>query len=404
MTLDQLLRATLQERRVAAAEIAPPAVSAGAAMLRRYPFPFLCALGIMDDTRGVTAEAFADVRAAFATRGLELGACASFDPADHIFVGGAAARALNDAGLLDGVAGLPPKGAEEGAALLAEAGLSPLAFAGGAPIAPAAPLAAAGVRYFTDDGFSARARFGTQYRVRTAGEVQAALSLANFDRFGLHGSAQATDLAAHAAALPAPDRRELLFALWNRPLFGIGGLTAFRRFAGLEAPSAPTLPLQLRTSFLIELEAQGGLAIVQQRLGDFALIGQAAAHEQRRPAQVPVLDLHAAVALDELADLSRERVLVAAASRLLGWADLTASLALECREAESGWTITVTPTRADLALDLAALEGLAICVPEGAPMVTVRAAGIAAPLAMERVPDPANPGMDCLTLPWRSRA
>jgi hypothetical protein len=211
VTLDQLLRASLRERPVALHEIAPPEIAAGGAVLRRYPFPFRCALGILDDTRGASAAAFDDVRAAFAERALELGACASFDPADLLHVGGAQARALQEAGLLDGVAGLPGQGAAEGAAMLAQAGLRPRIFAGGAPIAAATALAAAGVRYFTDDGLSARTRFGTQYQIRNAVEARTALDQADYARFGLlergrgdRSCSACRGAACRAAAVPAP--------------------------------------------------------------------------------------------------------------------------------------------------------------------------------------------------------
>lgn len=382
-------------RPIDVAELGNSPPRAGTVSLRRFPFPFRAGLAICDDSRGADPATFAAVRSAFSERKLEIGACTSFDTADPCSVDGPLAAQLQAAGLLDGVVGLPRGGAAAAASRLAQAGLTPQVFAGGAPIEQAAALATAGVRYFTDDGVSGTTKFGEGLSFRNSGELRSYFAAFQFDQFGFPGAEDGTDLDSVFAALAPESARAFLRDLFDAPLFevpGLGPLTVFKRYSGPQRPAAPMLPLQLRSQFLAQIELWGGAVVVQQRLGDDALIGLAPGQEARVPADASVLGLHELLALDDLAERAGDRILVASTARLLGWLDLR-------RRA----TITA-PAAGSIGVAWAGdPEGLALTIPHDAPTPQVRLNDDALPLAMAREPDPASPGMDCLYLPWRAR-
>jgi len=398
---DLLFRAGLGRRPLDISELSPAGNAAQDVALRAYPFPFRAMLAICDDSRGTDPAVFEATRAAFGYRGLEIGACTSFAEDDPCAVGSARAGALQAAGLLDGLVGLPCGGADEAAAQLAAAGLIPPVFAGGASVAEAAPLTAAGIRFFTDDGLSGRTKFGDALSFRHTGELRRKFAQFDFGQFGFAGAEGATDLRAVFEAIAPTAQRAFLLNLFDAPLFTLlpttDENTVFKRFSGPQRPSLSTLSLQLRSQFLTQLETLGGAVIIQQRLGDEALIGLGPSRERRRPAGLDALGLHEALALDDLAERAGDRILVAATARVLGWLELRRRAVLTIEKQPDRWRVEVA---VPLSLER---EGLALTVRSDAPLVDVTVAGTANPLAMARQPDPASPGRDCLYLEWSKR-
>ena len=398
---DQAIRRHLGDRPVTLADLGTAQRSVGPVALRRYPFPFRCALAVSNDPRGCSAEAFADIYRSFEQRGLELGAGASFDAADFCNISAPIALELGSAGLLDTIFGLPFEGADAASDKLACAGIAPSCHVADSTIQDAAPLAAAGVRFFSDDGFSTSEKFGDAYTFRVTPLLREAFDRMDFGQIGAGRGSSGTDVVDVLESLDEADRRRFVMALFNDPIISVTlddgtALEAFKRYRGPQRPAAPLLPLQLRSQFLHALEGSGGAVIVAQRLGDFARIGMAEADEGRRPVEVPVFGQHELIALDDLAERATDRVLVAATGRLLSWLALQRDLPFDVEQGES-WQILVSGEFSE-----ESLEGLAFQLPAEAPETHVIFKG--SRLDTRRAPDPSLPGHDCIYLPWTRRS
>jgi len=376
--------------------------------VRAFPFPFKGALAIANDSRSMSDDAFDAVHGAFADRGLELEATLSFESADACSVGSERAAALHAAGLAATVAGLPDDGLLQGIELLKAAGLHPTCHLVDSPVAAAAGFRDAGVRYFTDSAFVVE-KFGEAMDYRSTVRLHEAF--AHFDYVAMGDpEGSGTDLSAlFEAATDEPQRRSLAVGLFNRPLISVptpsGVLNVYKRYRGGQRPAAPTLPLQVRTQFLDALEGAAGAVIVEQRLGETALLGQPPESEQRRPLGADVLTVHELVLLDELADRSAQTLLFTTPPRLLDWLALRDGLTFEVDQADDVWLISITGVGSilcDAGQD--ALEGIAFVVPSTAPKTMILMEGEREPLPTKRERDLANPGSDCVYLPWRKRS
>lgn len=403
VTRDSMLRRLFDARPARVAEFAQPA-SGGPVQVRRFPFPFRYGVAISNDSRGTSEEALRDIHSAFAERGLELGATLSFGEGDGCSVSSGLATECHAAGLLDGVAGLPEEGAAAAARMIDAAGFAPACYIGNPPIAEAAPLVRAGLRYFTDPGFSTFHKYAEAAENRSTGALHEVFRRFDFNQIGAGGG---TDLDRVIADVAEPKLRAFALALFDSATVpvsvGSGAtLNAFKRFRGDHAPSAPSLTLQLRSHFLDQLEMHGAATIVEQRLGDFALLGQHPAKEQRRPLQPPVFTIHELLTLDDLA--ARETALVTTPGRLLDWLSLRSGLVFSFAPAANILRIEGVRDGASVrGVGVEGLDGLAFTIPADLPPTTVEIAGRPAALEMAREADPAKAGHDCLYRKWEKR-
>src|SRR5262249_3230295 len=147
-------------------------------------------------------ESFHEIHRAFAERELELGASISFDPADACNIHSPLTLKLNEAGLADTLSGLPADGVVGAVEQLSASQVRPLCFAADGSVADATMLTEAGVRFFTDSGFSCSEKFGDAYEFRATGNLQEALTRFDFGQFGLP-DAPGTNLAEFLEAVPS---------------------------------------------------------------------------------------------------------------------------------------------------------------------------------------------------------
>ncbi len=404
---DRLFREVFADGPVRAAEVCEPAPPPLSLALRRFPFPFAAGLAISNDCRTMSAETFAEVYRAFAERGLEVGVGLSFAPGDICSAGSAHLAPFAEAGLVDSLFGLPPGGGSAAAEVFDGAGVRPACYIGDPSIAEAAPLAEAGVRYFTDCGLVVGEKFGDGLDLRTTARLREVFGRFSFDELGDQHSAGGTDLGALWEALPAGERRRFAAQLFNAPLLTLptahGPVSAFKRYRGPQRPAATTLADQLRSLFLDGLELTGGMVIIEQNLGETALLGQAPGDEQRRTFANDVVGTHERVALDELAARSGDQLLVALPSRLLHWAELRQSLRFEVDETEDLWLIRLTGWNDAGTVPRERLDGLAFTLPASAPRTLVLIEGEERELPMTRAREPKLSDHDCLYLPWETR-
>lgn len=400
---DSRLRSMFDTRPARVAEIEQPA-SDGAVQVRRFPFPFRYGVAISNDSRGASEEALRDIHSVFAERGLELGATFSFEEGDGCSVTSALAAEFHAAGLLDAVAGLPQEGADAAAETIAARGFAPACYIGGPPIAQAASLVPAGVRYFTDQGFSTIHKYAEAAEYRSTSALHEAFRRFDFGQIGAEGG---TDIDQVIDNVADAQLRAFALSLFDSAILPVavdGALTlnAFKRFRGEHLPSAPSLTLQLRSHFLDQLEMHGAATIVEQRLGDFALLGQHPAKEQRRALQPPVFTIHELLTLDDLA--ARETALVTTPGRLLDWlwlrSNLVISFAADANIIRIEGVRNGTSVRS---IGADGLHGLAFTLPSDLPPISVEIAGSSERLEMTREPDPAKASHDCLYRKWEKR-
>ncbi|WP_205480854.1 hypothetical protein [Sphingomonas arenae] len=406
---DRRFREVLQSRPINVREVGPSPAAPLALSIRRFPFPYRAGLAISNDTRTMTRSVFDELHSAFTGRGLELGAMLSFGEGDVCNARGPLARDMHAAGLADSVAGLSAAGPEDTARQLAEAGFRPKCFIGDAGLDTAVPLRAAGVRYFTDPSFAVGEKFGDGLDLRSTARLQEAFGRFDYDDLGA-GEMAGTDLDSIWDAAKDDERRQFAVDLFNSvllplPSCSVLGSSVFKRYRGGQRPALTTLPLQLRSMFLDALETGQGAIVIEQRLGETALIGQAPEQEQRRRLDGPALSLHEEVALDELAERATEKLLVTTPGRLLDWVRLQSTLRFEVDETADRWLIRLIGLDGSAnPLGLADVDGLSFTLPADGPEALVIFEGNDQPLPMKRSPEPSVDGHHCIHLPWENRA
>jgi hypothetical protein len=404
---DRLFREVFEERPLTVAEAGPVTPPPLEVALRPYPFPFKAGLAISNDTRSMTRAVFDEVHGALAERGLETEAMLSFGAGDLCGVGTRLARELFEAGLARSVTGLPEGGVAAAVQALDSAAIAPACFIGESAVGAASGMTAAGVRYFSDDAFLQRAKFGEAMDYRSTLRLSDAFATFSYDDFGEGG----TDLAAAFAAREHDGRRTLAVQLFNHPLVTIDApdgarLQAFKRFRGDQRPAATTLGFQIRSQFMDALQAFAGAVIVEQRFGEMALLGQSPENEQRHRADDKVLGGHELVALDDLAARASDQILVTTPPRLLDWLQLRSGLRFETDRTDDVWLVRLTGLVANGCsgpVSRSQLDGLALLIPRDAPKVVVLVEGETQPLDTRRDADPAFDGHDCVFLTWGKR-
>lgn len=207
-------------------------------------------------------------------------------------------------------------------------------------------------------------------------------------------------------------RRAQLAAFFNRTFFkskaGDGSdIFVFKRFNGVDTPSAGNFAVQVTTSRLDALEKGGGAVIIYNHFGSWSLIGRGRRYRNLgRVTTPPVLDEHAVACWREIAERrAAGRLFVTTTGRLLDYLWLRERLRMVIDQTPERWLVTLQHIDCDVLgrhpVSNAHLNGLALLVPQGTPEVCVVVEGRQEPLTLTRAPDPAFKGYDALYLPWQ---
>jgi hypothetical protein len=263
-----------------------------------------------------------------------------------------------------------------------------------------------GFRYFWMDAFYDLEKYGDHHVYGSQAELDAAVAAYDFGHF-LYTSDRA-DFNRARPVFVEPER-----AAWRRKMFNrtlVDGpaedgsrLWYFKRFCGDESPTARNFAFQVNFRRLDELEARQGTVIPYQHFGVHRAICTPSNHVSFRPAEMPVFDENTVWAFRELAErVHSGRILLATTARLLTFLWMRDHLIVEVGPGGRLLLKSIEcPVRGHVAPSLEMLNGLAFLIPEGFPDATVGIEEQAAPLPFRRVPAPEEPGMHVLHLPWQ---
>ncbi len=242
-------------------------------------------------------------------------------------------------------------------------------------------FAALGTRYFTSSAFTVADRFGDHIDYRTVQNLRTVQTRYDWNRWLEPNMADRS-------------LRGFLRALFNDTVVdlaqpGAKPFLVFKRTRAGVPPSQPNFPFQLTSQRLDVLEHGGGAAIVETQLGMHALIGRA--RDRRRALTPPVLDEHCRLALRELSDRNAAgRIFVTTTSRLLDYLRMRATARWSVERADNRWTIAVEA-------EAPSWEGLSFIVPPEAPQVVLRTERTLLPV--RRIHD-ARKKRDVVLVPW----
>jgi hypothetical protein len=208
-------------------------------------------------------------------------------------------------------------------------------------------------------------------------------------------------------------RRAKLAGYFNRTFFkaraGDGtDIFIFKRFNGVDTPSASNFAAQVTSSRLDMLERGGGTVIVYNHFGNWSMLGRGRTRRDlTRTTNSAVFDEHGVACWQEIAERHRAgRLFVATSARLLDYLWLRESLKLSTAKTDDKWIVTLHGLECDVlgrrAISPDDLNGLSFLVPQTAPDIVVTIAGRRAPLALTRTSDPAFRGSDVLYRPWQA--
>lgn len=269
-------------------------------------------------------------------------------------------------------------------------------------------LKAFGIRFFSGGHLLERQKFGDHLDYRVAARLREALQRHGHEHWRV-GSGAASAFAGGLSPLD-DDEAEFRLGLFNRTVNAVRTrdgnlLLSFKRYRGPTFPSATSFPAQVSSARLDALEAARGAVIVAQHFGIWSLIGRRPGDDGRRPSQPPVFDAHAAACWRDIAARHRAgRLFVATTGRLLHALWRHDRLSFTVQKSPERWVVTLDkmacPILGDRTPDTADLNGLALLVREAAPEVVLCVKDQAAPLAVTRAPDAANPGFHAVYRPW----
>jgi hypothetical protein len=196
-------------------------------------------------------------------------------------------------------------------------------------------LRAYGFRYFWSDPFYELDKFGEDLTFKSQTELDEAVAGHDFHRFFYSNDPE--DFRRAREVFPGADEATRL--TWRRRLFNHvmcpvvarDGLPvyAFKRFRGHDGPNSGNFIGQINPQSLDALEARQGAAVIYQHFGVWRALSMGKGHASQR-SSLPgnVLDEHGIWAFRTLADRCREgRVLVATTRRLLDFIRLRDHLA-----------------------------------------------------------------------------
>jgi hypothetical protein len=195
-------------------------------------------------------------------------------------------------------------------------------------------LRAYGFRYFWSDPFYELDKFGEDLTFESQDQLDLAVLGHDFHRFFY--SNDPADFTRSREVFPGAD--EATRVMWRRRLFNRvlcpvtarDGLPvyAFKRFRGHDGPNAGNFIAQLNRQSLDALEARQGAVVVYQHFGVWRALFMGKGHASQRPSRpADVLDEHGIWAFRTLAERHREgRIMVATTRRLLDFIRLRDSL------------------------------------------------------------------------------
>jgi hypothetical protein len=181
-----------------------------------------------------------------------------------------------------------------------------------------------GFRFFWTDVFYETEKYGEHQRFATQAELDEAVARHDFQRFVAAGdSAESSPARTPTAAFSSDEVRRWKRDLFNRVLVpGLGRdgqqLYFFKRFRGRDAPNSGNFILQVNKDRLDDLEAAEACVVVYQHFGRWRALHMGRPHASSRRSVSPVLDEHARWAFRELAERERAgRIFVTTTGRLL---------------------------------------------------------------------------------------
>jgi SAM-dependent methyltransferase len=258
-----------------------------------------------------------------------------------------------------------------------------------------------GFRFFWTDACYELSKFGDHLRYRNVAAAREALA-----GYAWKHWVNAPD------ALPENEQEQekQLLAYFNHTLVPSTArdgskILLFKRFRGVDVPSATSFAYQVGLENLNGLEATRGAVIVYQHFGVWSYEGRGKVPTNRFPAKPPVLNAHAVKCWQDLAERNRAgRLWIATTSRLLNYIWLRDRLVYTVEKSSERWVITLAGAHCgvlgDRSLKKSDLNGLSFLISSSAPDVVVLQAGHTAPIEMRREPDPGRPGFDALYMPW----
>ena len=258
-----------------------------------------------------------------------------------------------------------------------------------------------GFRFFWTDTCYELSKFGDHLQYRNASAARQALAGYAWKHWSYS-----------TGALPENEQEQekQLLAYFNKTIIPVTArdgspMLVFKRFRGVDVPSATSFSYQVGLENLNSLEATRGAVIVYQHFGVWSYAGRGKIRANRFPAKPPVLDEHAVACWQDLAARNRAGNLwIATTGRLLNYLWLRDRLIYTVEKTNERWVVTLSGVHCDVLGDRPLqkndLNGLSFLISQTAPEVVVVQAGHATPVEMRRQPDPNNPGFDALYVPW----
>lgn len=269
----------------------------------------------------------------------------------------------------------------------------------------------AGFRFFWPDVCFEMTKFGEDRTFRNQRALDREVADYDFGRWFRRRPSEGEGPSEHPfPELEAQEVLKLRERFFNRLVFPVRGrdgreVLCFKRFRGLEGPTAGNFAAQVTARNLDELERREAAVIVYQHFGVWRPLGAAKTYGIERLSEPPVLDTHGQWAFRELAERQRSgRVLVTTASRLLHFAWVRDNLDWLSESEGDALVLRLRKVRCPAygaqPLDRQALQGLSFKVPKEAGQVRLDVSTVRDPPRLLREAHPEDETADVVYVPW----
>jgi hypothetical protein len=268
----------------------------------------------------------------------------------------------------------------------------------------------AGFRFFWHDVCFELEKFGEDRVYPNRETLESEVAAYDFARWFYRPVPEGDRHGGHAfPELSADQAHALRERFFNRLVFPINTrdsrtVQCFKRFRGLDAPTAGNFAAQVTARALDELEEREAGVIVYQHFGVWRPLGASKEHRMVLTSP-PVLDVHAQWAFRELARRQEDgRVFVTTTSRLLHFAWVRDNLDWEATSTNEALVLRLRCVRCaaygDVPLDRGLLQGLSFAISKRSPDVRLEVAGMSDAPRLERHAHPDDDTVDVVTIPW----
>jgi hypothetical protein len=269
----------------------------------------------------------------------------------------------------------------------------------------------AGFRFFWSDVCFELTKFGEDRTFRNQRWLDREVAGHDFGRWFRRRPAEGDGPFEHA--FPHLDEAEILALrerFFNRLVFPVTArdgreVLCFKRFRGLEGPTAGNFAAQVTARNLDELESREAGVIVYQHFGVWRPLGAGRNEGIERLSEPPVLDVHGTWAFRHLAERQRAgRILVTTPSRLLRFAWARDNLDWLSESQGDALVLRLRavrcPAHGNQPLDTETLQGMSFKVPKGTGDVRLDVPTMSAPPRLHRTPHPEDETADVVYVPW----